>query len=313
MGWNSGFRSMGSFVLTTGLIVSLLAMAWTTASGAEPVSVFVSIVPQKYFVEKIGDGLVKVSVMVKPGANPATYEPEPHQMVALSKAKIYFAIGVPFETAWLKRIAAANPEMLIVHTEEGIEKRPMEAHYHGEENQVIPERKTKEGKEEHQGIKDPHIWLSPPLVKIQARNILEALLRIDPDRGTLYESKYKKFITEVDALDSKIKRIFSGRGESLEFMVFHPAWGYFAQTYGLKQVAVEIEGKEPRPTDLKRLIYHARERDIKVVFVQPEFSTKSAETIAKAIEGQVIFASPLAPDWARNLEEVAAKFKAALR
>ena len=96
-------------------------------------------------------------------------------------------------------------------------------------------------------------------------------------------------------------------------MVFHPAWGYFAQAYGLEQVAVEMEGKEPGPVDLEELIHYAREEGIKVIFVQPEFSTKSAETIAKAIEGEVIFANPLALDWAENLKEVATAFEAALK
>jgi zinc transport system substrate-binding protein len=305
---------MRHFWLRIGLALSFLGVFWAkTSNGTEPVPVFVSIVPQKYFVEKIGGELVKVLVMVKPGASPATYEPKPHQMVALYKAKIYYAIGVPFETAWLKKIAAANPKMLVVHTEEGIKKRPMKVHHHGEGNHGDHEKSKQERTGERRGIKDPHIWLSPPLVKIQARNILNALLAVDPVHGAMYKTKYKKFIAELDALDTEIRGIFAGKGENLEFMVFHPAWGYFAHTYGLEQVAVEVEGKEPRPADLKRLIHHARERDIKVVFVQPEFSTKNAETIAKAIGGQVVFASPLEPDWASNLKEVAAKFKAALR
>ena len=304
---------MRRFRLTIGLTLSFLIMVWGSANGAEPVPVFVSIVPQKYFVEKIGGELVKVSVMVRPGASPATYEPKPHQMVALSRAEIYYAIGVPFGTVWLKKIAAANPRMLIIHTEQGIEKRHMKAHHRREGNHADRERGRQERTGEHRGIKDPHIWLSPPLVKIQAWRILDALLGIDPVHRGLYESNYKRFITELNALDTKIRSIMAGKGESLAFMVFHPAWGYFAHTYGLEQVAVEIEGKEPRPADLKSLIDHARERGIKVVFVQPEFSTKSAEAIAKAIGGQVVFASPLAPDWANNLEEVAAKFEAALR
>ncbi len=290
-----------------------MSMSWLTAHGAEPMKVFVSIVPQKYFVKKLAGDLVKVSVMVPPGANPATYEPKPNQMVSLSKAKAYFAIGVPFESVWLKKISAANPGMIVVQSEQGIEKRFMEDHHHGEEGHLGHEEEEHEQGKEHGRVKDPHIWLSPPLVKIQARNILDSLLRIDPPHGASYKSGYGEFIAELDAIDAKIKGILAGKGEGMEFMVFHPAWGYFADAYGLKQVAVEIEGKESGPADLRELIRHAREKGIKVVFVQPQFSTKSAETIAKAIEGQVLFADPLAPDWGRNLEEVAAKFKAALR
>ncbi len=281
--------------------------------GAERVKVFVSIVPQKYFVQKIGGEFIRVSVMVKPGASPATYEPKPHQMVALSKARLYFAIGVPFERVWLKKIVAANPKMLLVYTEKGIEKRPMKAHHHEQRNHKILEKGRQGPADEHQGIMDPHIWLSPPLVKIQAQNILNALLFVDPGHGAIYETNYEKFMKELDALDAHIRGMFAGKGERVAFMVFHPAWGYFARTYGLEQIAVEMEGKEPRPADLKHLIHDARERGIKVIFVQPEFSTRSAKAIATAIGGQVVLANPLALDWASNLKEVASKFNAALK
>jgi zinc transport system substrate-binding protein len=203
--------------------------------------------------------------------------------------------------------------MMVIQTEEGIEKRIMEDHIHVEEGHSA-QMKGKPGQvEEHYGIKDPHIWLSPRLVKVQARNILNGLLRIDSARGAFYERNYKSFIAELSALDTEIKGIFAGKREGKVFMVFHPAWGYFAQAYGLEQVAVEMEGKEPGPVDLKELIHHARDEGIKVIFVQPEFSTRSAEAIAKAIEGEVVFANPLALDWADNLRKVATEFKAALK
>ncbi|HEJ83302.1 MAG TPA: cation ABC transporter substrate-binding protein, partial [Desulfobacteraceae bacterium] len=126
------------------------------------------------------------------------------------------------------------------------------------------------------------------------------------------EKGYRAFLEEIDALDAQIRKIFAGK-EGVEFMVFHPAWGYFAHAYGLTQVPIELEGKNPKPAQLKYLIDHARERGIKVIFVQPQFSTKSAEVAAKAIGGRVAFADPLAPDWAENLREQAEIFKAALR
>ena len=96
-------------------------------------------------------------------------------------------------------------------------------------------------------------------------------------------------------------------------MVFHPYWGYFAGDYGLHQVPVEIEGKDPKPAQLKGLIEHAKRKHIKIIFVQPQFSTRSADLVAKEIGGQVIFADPLASDWSGNLREVAQNLKAALR
>ncbi|CAN2042936.1 Zinc ABC transporter, substrate-binding protein [Candidatus Magnetomoraceae bacterium gMMP-15] len=268
------------------------------------ISVFVSILPQKYFVEKIGGKLVDVSVMVKPGASPATYEPKPAQMVALSKAKIYYAIGVPFENIWLKKIASFNSEMLVAHTENGIEKISMKGFY----NEKIESRQHKK----KNIIKDPHIWLSPRLVMLQARNILNTLIIVDPAHQLVYETGYKKFINELVDIDIEIKNIFVEKKE-VEFMVFHPSWGYFARAYGLKQTPAEIEGKKPRSAQLRKLINYAREKSIKIIFVQPQFSTKHAEIIAKAIGGQIVFADPLALNWADNLRSVAERFQAALK
>jgi len=286
-------RKFEILVLSLAAFFLLGILSLSTAQAGDALKVFVSIVPQKYFVEKIGGDLVDVSVMVRPGASPAIYEPKPKQMVVLSRAKIYFAIGVPFEKAWLKKIVSASPMMLVLHTEAGIEKMPMK-------------------EDKPNGIKDPHIWLSPPLVKVQARNIMDALQKVDLAHSSVYKANYKKFIREIDSLDAELRRIFLGK-EGERFIVFHPAWGYFARTYGLKMVPVESEGKAPKPRALQRLIEMAKRDGIKVVFVQPEFSTKSAEIIAKAIGGEVVFASPLNPDWARNLKEVAEKFRAALR
>lgn len=287
------------------LLIGAFAWLWTGVGHSEgPLPVCVSILPQKYFVEKIGGSLVHVSVMVPPGANPHLYEPKPGQMAALAKMKIYFAVGITFEDAWLPRLAAINPKMKIVHTEEGIQKIAMETHAPGEKGTGEPD--------DHQGIKDPHIWLSPPEVKIQARNILKALQEVDQADKAVYERNFEAFEKELDALDEALRRIFAGK-RGMKFMVFHPSWGYFARDYGLTQVPVELEGKEPKPGQLKALIELAKREGIKVIFVQPQFSARSAEIIAKAIDGQVVFADPLSPDWSNNLRDQAEKFRAALR
>ena len=289
--------------LCLSLLMSFVAISGVSA--ADKTTVFVSIVPQKFFVEQIAKDLVDVQVMVEPGANPHIYEPKPAQMAAISKAKIYFAIGVTFEEIWLKKLASVNPKMRIVHTEHGIQKMPMTAHHHGE-------GKDHEKEHHHHGTLDPHIWLSPPLVMVQARNILTALQEVDPAHHSVYEANYKTFITMLVDLDGELRGILTGK-QGLQFIVFHPAWGYFAHAYGLKQVPIEIEGKEPKAAQLKELIEHARKHQIKVVFVQPQFSTKSAEQVAKEIGGQVAFVDPLALNWAENLREVVTKFKAVLK
>jgi zinc transport system substrate-binding protein len=248
------------------------------------IGVAVSIVPQQYFVERVGGDRVKVSVMVPPGFSPATYEPKPSQIRELGQAQIYIRIRVPFEEGWMNRIAGANENMLIVDQSEGIQRI---------------------------GGTDPHIWLSPPLVKIQVRTIYDGLVAVDPDSESFYRSNLKAFLADLDELDATMRETLSGL-RSRKFMVFHPSWSYFAQDYGLEMIPVEIEGSEPSAAEMTELIRAARENSIKVIFAQPEFSTQSAETIAREIGGQVLLISPLAPDWLNNLERVADTFATVL-
>ena len=299
-------------LLSVFLLVFWACLHAAPAAAGEPIPVFVSIPPQKYFVEKIGGSLAHVSVMVPPGANPHIYEPRPSQMTALSKSRIYFAIGVTFETVWLPKFAKLNPQMRVVHTDQGIDKMAMAAHHHEEEKGAKNKARKKHthGDDAHAAL-DPHVWVSPPEVKIIARNILEALLEIDPANHSTYKSNYDAFITEIEKLDQDLKEIFKDK-KGLKFMVYHPAWGYLARAYGLEQVPVEVEGKEPKPEQLKVLIEESRKQGIRVIFVQPQFSTKSAETLAKAIGGEVVFADNLREDWEKNLRSQAQKFKQAL-
>ena len=294
-----------------GLLFCLLMAGHSEAAAR--VKAFVSIAPQQYFVQKIGGDLVDVSVLVAPGADPHTYEPKPRQMAELAKTGVYFAVGIDFEKAWMKKIAAANPQMRIVQTDEGIVKTAIAGYQHREHEKGHNEAHGKDKQShQHEGAPDPHVWLSPPLVKVQAGHIRDALVAVDSANRKRYEENFTAFIGEIDVLDAELKSLFAGSQET-QFMVFHPSWGYFAQAYGLEQVPIEIEGKDPKPAQLKKIIYHAKEHGIKVVFVQPQFSAKSAETVSREIGGQVVAADPLAGNWAENLREVARKFKAALR
>lgn len=276
-------------LLAAGLVISF------SPAIASDVNVFVSILPQKHFVTKIGGERVNVDVLVSPGSNPVAYEPSPRQMTALAKADVYFTIGVRFEDTWLEKIRSATPGLKIVSTREGIERKPIDRH----------EGHNGHGGHDH-GSFDPHIWLSPPLVMLQARNILTGLIDIDPDHRQTYEQNYAAFINEIVSLDIKLRqRVKKGK----EFMVFHPSWGYFADAYGLEQIAIEIEGKSPKAADLTRLIQLARDHDIRTVLVQPQFSTRDAEMIAKSIQGKTVVADPLAEDWADNLLQVADRIR----
>jgi len=289
------------------LLIPLLAGVATACKSPGPagdgkLNVVVSIVPQKYFVERIGGDYVSVSVMVEPGASPATYEPKPEQLKALSSAAVYFSIGVPFENAWLDKIAAANANMTMVDTIADIERMPMETHRHHEEEG------EQESEHEHaEGAPDPHVWLSPQLVEVQSQAIYEALAELDPAHEAAYKVNMDAFLTDIDALEAEIEDTLSGL-PSAKFMVFHPAWGYFARDFGLEHIPVEVGGQEPSAQELAHLIKEAREENIRVVFAQPEFSTQDAETIAQEIGGEVLLISPLAPDWLENMRTVAHTF-----
>jgi zinc transport system substrate-binding protein len=285
---------------------------------AQSDTVFVSILPQAYFVERIAlkvtsdelpvtsdkgqvahrSSLVisKVEVMVRPGGDPHTYEPTPKQMAALAEARIYFTIGVPFERAWMERIKAVNPGLKVIDTSKGIIKRSAECG-------VPPAESVRD--EPGRYAEDPHVWLDPILVKSQAQIIAEALVEIDPDNRAKYQANLEVFLADLDRLDSEIKKTLHGM-EGRTFLVFHPAWGYFADRYGLHQMPVEVEGKEPGARSLADFIQRSKTliaegQTAKALFVQKQFSTRSAETVAQAIGARVIPLDPLAKDYLENL------------
>lgn len=269
------------------------------AEAGEVINAAVSIPPQSYFVERLGRDHVKTLVMVRPGESPATYEPTPKQMAKLGQTRVYFRIGVSFEKVFLPKLKRNYPNMLIVDTRRGIKLRTMagrgqDRHEHG-----------------RAGL-DPHIWMSPRLVGIQAVTICGELKRLAPNHANEFEANLKAFQADLDTLDARIAQALAPfKGKTL--FVFHPAYGYFAEAYGLKQKAIEIEGKEPGPKSLIRIINQAKQEGVKVIFVQPEFSGRSAKTIAKAIGGAVIPLDPLAKDYLKNLGEMASKIAATLK
>jgi zinc transport system substrate-binding protein len=304
---------IGKGIVALICLFASVALPSSFSWSKEAVDVWVSILPQKYFVERIAGGLARVSVMVQPGANPETYEPRPAQLRRMARSDIYFAIGVPFERVWLKKISALNPLMQVIRTDKDIKKREMlSGHHHGERD-PLKKRHSKGDNGPGEPFKDPHVWLSPPLVKIQANVIADAFIRIDPSNKSIYENNLKGFQAELDRLDSELRELFAGTGQKTEFLVFHPSWGYFADAYGLRQIAVETEGKEPSAADTVRLIGYCKEKGIKLVFAQPQFSAKSAKIIAREIGGKVVFIDPLSERWVENLQAVARELKASLR
>ncbi len=274
------------------------------AGQFEPaVIAFVSVPPQAYLVERVGGDHVTVEVLVGPGQSPATFEPTPRQMTRLDEAQVYFRIGVPFENTLLPEVQAIYPDLKVCDLREGIELLEIEdGHQHrheGDDRGVADESRQSRPTE-----LDPHVWLDPDLVKIMARNTCDELCRLDSAHARNYRGNRDAFVVELDSLRSRIAALLAPhKGKS--FFVFHPAYGYFGRAFDLRQVAIEGDGKEPGAKELAALMERARADGAKVIFVQPQFSSKGAQAIADAIGATVVPIDPLARDYLDNLEQVA--------
>jgi zinc transport system substrate-binding protein len=231
-----------------------------------------------------------ITVMVKPGSSPHTYEPKPSQMKDITKADIYFSIDVEFEKSWLPKFKNQNINMIIVNMAKNITKSSISKHAH------------KKAKTESL---DPHIWTSTSKVKQIAKNILISLIEVDQKNKLFYTNNYNTFIQHIENTNSKIKNILKNTKDNSSFMVFHPAWQYFANEFNLKQLAIEIDGKSPKPRELINILKEAKEAKIKAIFTAPEFSTKTANILAKQLNIKVIVVSPLNPQWSKNLINLA--------
>jgi len=268
----------------------------TAHASSARIPVFVSIVPQAYFVERVGGDLVDVEVLVGPGQSPHTYEPTPRQVARIARARVYFTIGVPLEKGLVPKLARSFPGLSIVDTTSGIRFIPMDRrHEHP---------RTQAGGQGHDhGGYDPHVWLDPGRVKIQASNICDALVRVDPAHAGVYRANLSAFLDDLDALDRELKEVFAPMKGSKVY-VFHPAFGYLAQAYGFEQVAVEEEGKDPGARKVARLIAEAKAQGVRVIFVQPQFSAKKAQAIAERIGGAVVAIDPLPRDYLAQMRSL---------
>jgi len=281
-------------------VAALLFVNMASCSAAAPareankIGVAVTVLPQREFVERVGGDKVDITVMVPPGASPHTYEVTPAQMVQLSRARIYCKVGSPieFELSWLDKLLAQNKDILVVDCSRGIDL-------------------IKSDDPDEPGL-DPHIWTSPRNARIMVQNICTGLVQADPQNRQYYEDNRDSYLKELDGLDAELGAMLKSTG-SRTFIVYHPAWGYFARDYGLHQLGIEQEGKEPKAAYMSRLINEARSQNIKVIFVSPEFDSRNAEAIAREIGGRVVIIDPLAGNYLVNMRKVAAAFKEVLK
>jgi len=332
---------MRTYVLFVMFLAAALAGAGPSAAGAPappagaPLKVFVTLLPQAYFVERLGGPYVDVQVLVGPGQSPHTFDPTPQQMVRLSDARIFFAAGWPFEQRLLEKAKAVNPDLRFVDTRQGIPLRWMTAAEAEADERAEAREKSKAGPEGFRSLDgaglqtpsgaaakpesahddaaeaDPHFWLNPRYAAIQAATIAKALEAADPTHAEAFKKNLAALDDDLDKLDSRLREALAPL-KGRDFFVYHPAFGYFADAYGLRQIPVEIEGKEPTARQLARLIDRAKAEGVRVLFVQPQFSARSAQAVAAAIGGTVIPMDDLAKDYVANLADMAEKVRRAL-
>ena len=284
----------------SGVALALWApsVARATGASATPLEVAVTGAPQKWLVEQIGGERVRVTALVAPGDSAETYLPTDAQATGVMRSAVYFRVGVASENSpWFDALERSGT-IEIVDLRDGVELLAApHVHEPGEHD-------VRSGIE-----KDPHIWLSPRRLKQQARTVAETLTRLDPDAGGDGGRRLASFEQRLDHLDAELRRLLaphSGRS----FLVVHPAWGYFAADYGLRQLTLELEGKAPGEAEVTALQGLAREHGVRVVFVEPQTTRRGAETLASALGGRTDMLDPLAADVAANLEDVAARLAA---
>jgi zinc transport system substrate-binding protein len=281
-------------IITVALLTAPGFLASCSGRGKPqgPPLVFVSIPPQKYFVDRIAGDRAQTRILIAPGQSPHTYTPTPRQIADLSRASVYFTIGIPFEGQIAKKAAAQNRSLRIEDMGRGVDRADAVEHDH------------EHGHHEEHGELDPHIWMSPRNAVSMAENTAAVLSVLDPENRETYEKNKESLIADLRALDQKLSAMFEPfKGQ--RFYVYHPAFGYFAHAYGLEQIAVETGGKEPAARTLDALIRKARADGVRVIFVQPQFSKKSADRVAREIGGVVIPLDGLAEDYIANMEIMA--------
>ncbi len=284
------------------LLIALIAAAGGGCGGGgdaarsgEPL-VFVSIEPLAYFAERIGGNEFEVRALVASDQSPATYEPTARQMAALAGSKVFFVVGVPMERTLVPRLRRSMPAVRVVDTREGIELIEFESSH----------------REHGHGATDPHIWLDPARARVMAHNIYSALAAIEPGLEPFLAGNLRALNADLDLLAAELAELLAPvRGR--EFVVFHPAYGYFADAFELKQIAIEAGGVMPGSKHLADVVDMARKRGVNAIFVQPQFSSATASAVATSIGATVVNLDPMAPDYPDNMRKIAGRIRSALQ
>ena len=272
------------------LLLVLIPVAIAFA-GDEHITVAVSLQPYSTIVKMVGGARVNVVTLMPPGADPHNYEPKPATIKAFSLAQIYFTDSSGLDKVWMPRFLAANKKVKVIDISKNIKWLKLEhdgfdLHEHHDEDI------------------DPHIWTSPARIKFLAINIFEALKNIDPEHDYYYSALLQRALDMLSNLERELNEaVIYMPVKSRSFIVFHPSYGYLANDYKLKQYAIEVNGKEPKPKDLSKLIQIGRKNNVKLVFVQPQFSKRAATTVAKDLGATIVETDPLSADVVGNIRK----------
>lgn len=295
----------------TSILITILSFFLLTAcvtKQANEAVVTVTIEPQRYFAEKIAGDKFKINCVVPAGQSPETYDPTPQQMIQIGRSIAYLRIGpIGFEQAWMDKIRENNPKLQVFDTSEGMNlltdtEDDDHAHEHGTHDHDA--HAGEEAHHHHHGGVDPHIWSSIAGVKAVAWNTLNAFIALDPDNTEYFWQNYNKLVDEIDKTNTEIKQLLDPLTDRT-FIIYHPALTYFANEFNLTQLCIEMDGKEPSPAQLKRLVETARANNARVVFIQQEFDQKNAELIAKETGCKLTVINPLAYDWTKEMIHIA--------
>lgn len=261
-------------------------------------TVAVSLQPYSNVVKEIGGNEVQVVAMLPPGADPHTFEPKPASLREFAKATVYFSDGSGMDAAWLPRFKGVNKNVNVISLAQGITWLEEDEHHHEGE---VHHDAHHDGDEEM----DPHLWTSPVQMMLIAENVCQALMSLDVAHRDLYRKRTDDLKSRLGNLDMELRQSIDklpANGRS--FIVFHPAYGYFARDYGMKQLTVEVDGKEPKPRDLANLVKTGKSNNVHIVFVQPQFSKRAAATLAKELQASILDTDPLSYDYEGNIRKL---------
>lgn len=274
------------------VVVAMLCVACSKEEGAQVagIAVWSTVLPQKYFVERIGGDLVSAEILVRPGQSPEMYAPGAAQMAQLARADVYFGIGMPIEGSLFQRMRSSMSGVRLVQTgDEVAEQHDHSACVHGHHDH---------------GENDPHIWMDPVRMVAVVKQMRDVLTEVQPESEAVFQANADALIADLHALDVAIRAQlapYAGRA----FFINHPAMGHFAERYDLVQLSIEGSGAAPSAGRVAELIGQARQAQVGAIFTQPEFGRTTATILADALDVEVVELDVLPVDYISGMSRIA--------